>query len=288
MEKPIIDFRKEREFGDVMNATFAFIGQEFKPLGKALLYYAVPAILFAAIGMAYYQSKALPMSLNPQTVQSNPFGYILEFPGLYLLVIVLTILSQTMVITTIYSYIKLYVRKGKDNFTLEEVWSGVGKYFFPALLSSLLTGLLAGLGMILCLAPGIFVGVSLILMIPSLIFEEKLFWDAFGRSFDLTKLAWWWTLLLIIVVFIIAGILGMVLQLPASIIIGVSVFQHAINQGSTVPESTQTFLVIYSALSTIVSTLLYTIPYTAIAFQFFNLVEKKERPSLADKISQIE
>jgi hypothetical protein len=287
MNQPIIEFKKEREFGDVLNATFAFIGQEFKTLGKALLYYAVPVILLAGIAMGFFQSRALPYQLQ-NAASNNPFGYILEFLDLYLLVIVMTILSQTLVMTILYGYIKLYNERGKDNFTLEDVKAEIGKNFVRMLGATLLTGLIIIVGSILCIVPGIYMGVSLSLISGAIVFEGKTVGDAFSRSFDLTKIAWWWTLLLLFVVLLIVGVLGSIVQIPMTVIGVTSAMMEITKSGGEMPESLKTFMIVYSSISTIISTLLYTIAYTAIAFQFYNLVEKKEKPSLEEKINQIQ
>ncbi|MFN8205901.1 MAG: hypothetical protein U0T82_00635 [Bacteroidales bacterium] len=287
MNQPIIEFKKEREFGDVLNATFAFIGQEFKPLGKALLYYAVPVILLAGIAMGFFQSKALPYQMG-NAATTNPFGYIIEFLGLYLLVIIMTILSQTMVMTILYGYIKLYNERGKDNFTFEDVKAEIGKNFARILGATLLTGLIVIIGSILCIIPGIYMGVSLSLISAAIVFEGKTVGEGFSRSFDLTKLAWWWTFLLIFLVFLIVGVLGSIVQIPMTVIGVTSALMEATKNGGEIPDSLKTFMIVYSSISTVISTLLYTIAYTAIAFQFYNLVEKKEKPSLEAKINQIE
>ena len=40
-----INFKQERDFGDLFNASFSFISQEFKRLATAILYFAVPMLL---------------------------------------------------------------------------------------------------------------------------------------------------------------------------------------------------------------------------------------------------
>src|SRR5512133_2295053 len=271
MNQPLIDFKKEREFGDVMNATFAFIGQEFKPLGRALLFYAIPVILLAGIAMGFFQSKSLAYSMNPENIQ-KPFGQFVEFGGLYLIVIFMTILYQSMVITTLYVHINLYVTKGKDNFTIEDVRNGIAKRFLHVLGALVVLGFLSLIGFIFCIIPGIYLGVSLSVMIASVIFENKSIGEGFGRSFDLTKLSWWWTLLLLFVTGLIVGILASIISVPMAII-GIGSAFSEISKGGQPPESFKTFIILYSVVSSILTTLLYTILYTAIAFQFFNLVE---------------
>ena len=56
-----INFKQERDFGDLFNATFGFISQEFKRLGTAILYFVVPFLLLTAIAMTIYSVKSQEM-----------------------------------------------------------------------------------------------------------------------------------------------------------------------------------------------------------------------------------
>ena len=66
-------------------------------------------------------------------------------------------------------------------------------------------------------------------------------------------------------------------------IYGINTLAHS----AAFPESIKIILIVLNVLTTILGTVLYVIPYTAIAFQYFNLVEIKESPSLMDKIDEI-
>ena len=59
MEKPTVILEKERDFTDLINATFAFIGQEFKMLFKVIFFYAGIFIIAGAILQASYTGNTI-------------------------------------------------------------------------------------------------------------------------------------------------------------------------------------------------------------------------------------
>ena len=50
----IIEYRRTRDFSRKMNATFEFIRQNFKGLGKSILFISGPPILMASVLMASF------------------------------------------------------------------------------------------------------------------------------------------------------------------------------------------------------------------------------------------
>src|SRR3989339_879216 len=115
METKFLELRKIRDFGEILNATFIFLKQNYKPLFKALLTFAGPFILLSAIATGYYQSNALNatfFTFNPG--MNSVLSYFEDIMLSLLLLIVASALSYTMIITTVYSYMKLYALHGKE------------------------------------------------------------------------------------------------------------------------------------------------------------------------------
>src|SRR5690554_6896170 len=59
MKKPLINLEKERDFTDVINTTFSFIKQEFKPLMKTVLLCVGLPIIIASSFAAIYSQNAM-------------------------------------------------------------------------------------------------------------------------------------------------------------------------------------------------------------------------------------
>lgn len=280
-----MDFRKEREFGDIFGSTFEFIRQEFKNLTKVFFIYILPVLIISSILLVFAMKGYFENFTNMDVYNPDPFNMMGKVFTYMFLIMLTYAISHSAIITAIYSYITLYVKKGKD-FDIAEVGIMFRRFYFPVLGTFILSTILIGVGTAFCLIPGIYLGVSMCLIFIALIFEEKGFGDAFSRTFQLTKLDWWWTLLTLFVVYVLITILSMVISLPVAAYSIGTMFTKVMQGGNPMESFSTTYIVLNSVIS-IVTNLLYVIPYIAIALHYFNLVEKLEKPSLEQKISQI-
>ena len=291
METQSIKFKQERDFGEIFNTSFAFIRQEFKPLGKAVLYFVLPVLIVAAILnmlVGFEQQKMLnDIGVSNASKFSNPFASMGNIFKYLIPMMLVYAIGLTSLRCTIYGYIKLYITKGKDQFSLNELWLEIKKYFFPILGTSILVGIIVGIGFIFCILPGIFLGVSLSIIYMALTFENKGFSDAFGRSFTLTKQQWWATFGLIVVVFIMIYLVSLLLAIPAMLMGFKSFFTSfkSMQNGGNMHISTSYYVL--TSITALITYVLFSVPFIVLAFQYFNLVEIKEKPSLQEKIEQI-
>jgi hypothetical protein len=292
MEQAEINFKQERDFGEIFSATFAFIGQEIKRLGTAMLYFVLPVLLLAAIIMVLFGAEQQKITQevtggDPYAI-SNPFSMMGGMFTYMLLLMFVYALAFTMLKCTIYGYIKLYNEKGRDGFGLSEIWSEIMRYFFPVLGTSIVVGLLVGFGFVFCILPGIYLGVSLSIIYVALLFEGKGFGNAFSRSFDLTKQKWWLTLGLIIVSYLMIYMIAMIFSIPA-MIAGVAPMIHNLkNLEQPEPIVFSTAYYVLNSITYLITYILLAIPAIILAFHYFSLVELKDKPSLIEKIDQIE
>ncbi len=277
LSKPSIILQKERDFGNVINASFSFLVQEFKTLFKVLLFYVAPFILVSAISSAMYQ-----VSLFENTRSSLNFLAKMFSPQ-YFVTLILSLISNVMFISAMYSYFRLYRDKGKGNFSVEDVWDVMKTKIFTSLGVSIIVGLIVVVGIILLIVPGIYLGIVLSLIFPVLFFEEKDFSESFKRCFFLIKDAWWRTFGLLIIAYLMVAVAGFIFMLPQSIL---SITHTLHSLGGKSGDTHLTFIIV-STLGTLCATLLHSVTFSAISFQYFTLVEEKESPSLEDKINNI-
>lgn len=275
---PQINLRKAREFGDVFNDTFAFLKQEAKPLFNSILIFALPFLLISSIGVAYVQ-----------TTQRNYLSPDLNFDFLdYFtkmgLILLFAMIGQMMLMLTVYSYCKLYVEKGARNFNNNDIFQIIRKQFFPCLGAGIILTIVVVIGIAMCVVPGIYLAVSLSLVLPIMIIENKGFGVSFSRSFDLTHKQWWWTLLMLFVYVVMYYIFAIILSLPG-IIFGISKLFEQNNDGFeyVIP----TYLIVYNAIIGLVGTLITVILHIAIVLQYFNITEMFEGQTLSQRIDQI-
>lgn len=285
-----INFKQERDFGDLFNATFGFISQEFKKLATAILYFVVPFLLLAAIAMTIYSVKAQEMMQTiVQGEKPDPFaifsimGSLIGYLGVAL---VLSLIASSVLFNTVYGYIKLYIQNGSDGFTINDVWSQVTKNFLRILGALIITGLVVMVGTAFCLIPGIYFAVALSIVLSIMIFEEKKFSDAFGRSFKLMKNNWWHTFGVLIIATIILYILVILISVPGMLFGFKSMFSN-IKNGQNLAMNLSTGYYIVNAVTSLFTQSLMVIPIVITAFLYYSIVEKVEKPSLMDKIDQI-
>jgi len=285
-----IDFKQERDFGDLFNATFGFISQEFKRLGTAILYFVVPFLLLSAIAMTIYSVKAQEMMQTiVQGEKPDPFavfsvmGSLLGYVGVAM---ILSLISITVLFGTVYGYIKLYIQTGEEGFSLTDIWLQVTANFWSILVASIVTSLVVGVGIVFCVLPGIYFAVALSLVLSIMIFGEKGFVEAFGRSMKLVNTNWWFTFGVFIIAMIIVYILAILLSVP-SMIMGFKSILSNIKDTHNPSLNLSTGFYIANAITSLFTQILMVIPIVISAFLYFSTVEKVEKPSLMDKIGQI-
>jgi hypothetical protein len=82
---------------------------------------------------------------------------------------------------------------------LSDAFAGFTLAFLQLLLASLVTGALTGIGLALCIVPGIYLFVAWFFALPLIIDKQLQFWDAMELSRKVVTAGWWniaWLLLL--------------------------------------------------------------------------------------------
>lgn len=277
--KENVEFKKIREFGDIIGDTFLFIKQNFKPLFKVIIYLCGIFIIAGMLSSLLTQLQLVGMvsAKGGMSTMNNPFSLIYNLGFNYILLIAFLMLNYTAINVTVLSYISLYIQKGNVAPDVVEVWAYFKYYFFRVFGSGLLVTILFIFCLLLCIVPGVYVFPAFTLFFPIMILENGGFSHSFSRSFKLLKGEWWVTAAVLIVIYIIFYAFTMIMQLPASIIMMVSVFTHAAN------PITETYAIVSSILQ-YVAQIFMIIPIIGAAICYFNLVERKENAGLINRI----
>lgn len=301
-----IEFRQARDAGDVLNITFQFLRQNGVKLGKSLLFYVAPAMALATALNTQLQAEML----DPDSV----FGVNL---GLLGLVYLLGLLASVLAVTVVYGYIILYQDYGPDGFDLKDVWHvtrvrflrilgtmffliflGILAYMILAIPMALLIGAAATLGgagavgaiLITILLVLFFLGFIAYFAVPlSLIFPMRMresvgAWEATARCFKLVKNYWWTTFAVLFVAFLVYLVLSIAVGLPYYIMSFSGGLMTLEGDGPPVTG----MLIFFSVIASVGGALLYSVPLTATAFQYFSLVERKERTGLLERIDAMD
>lgn len=273
-----IEFKKLRAFGEVVNDTFLFIKENFKPLLKVLLYLCGFFILAGIVATVMQQMNVQALTKNP----NNPFE-LNKFTDLfswnYFLVILVSIGTGTAITVSTMSFIALYIQKGKVAPNPEEVWDYFKFYFFRTFFSSIALSLFLVLAFVCCIVPGVYVFPALSLFYAVMILENASFEYSFKRSFKLLKDQWWATAGVTLILWVISYACMMFASVPGAILTMVGTFVPGLEKWNKV-------MIIIGSILQHVSYVFMIIPIIGASFCYFNLVELKESGGLMDRINQ--
>ncbi|HTF16457.1 MAG TPA: hypothetical protein VK658_00220 [Chryseolinea sp.] len=303
-----IEYHLTRDFSHKMNATFEFIKQNWKSLGKATLFIAGPPVLIAGLIMG--SSFANMFTLGNINADPDAALQLFSSPMFWLqfcLAMILFLLSSVMSIATINNYVLLYEELRTNEIPTALVWERVRKtfwtyfgttiYFFFTFIVlicivAIPVGIMSALSPVLMVFViwVLFIGVFYLMFSVSLTFiirsyEGLGFFEAMARSFKLVKGKWWSTFGLILILYFIMGTISYIPMLPLYVIMGVSALHNVSADPSANPlEGMSTLTTILMGLYYMIQLLLSALPNVGIAFQYFNLVEMKEAKGLMSSI----
>ncbi len=282
------NFRRHRDLGDSLSAVFTFLRQEFKPLFKSLVIYAGPFVLVGSFFAALYQSNMISSGIlieqnsDPLAVYRNMFSID------YLIALLGMLISHFMIMSVVFSYIKVYVEKGKDQFELDNVWDEIRTNFFTIFVSSFLLLVIYMVSMIsifLLLIPFVYLVVATSLVIYIQIAEDISFGEAFRRSLYLVRNNWWQTFGTMFIIGLVASIGSGIVSLPNTII----VMFYTINAIEDADPASPSFIItLISVFSGFFASLFNAFTYITVAILYYSYVEEKDSPDLSDRIRQID
>ena len=271
-----VEFKKRRDFGQVINDTFAFIRQNIKPLIKT---YFTFCGLFVLASMATLLLQQFKMVNVINTVGGMGHTRGIGLYGIeYFLSLIFSFASYSSMTVAVLSYIAIYVQKGNQTPTLDEVWGFFKYYFFRVFGSSFLLMLLLIIGFMFCLVPGFYLFPFIAMMFPIMVIENSSLSYSFSRSFSLIKENFWVTFGTLIIVWIIVYACTTLIVLPTSLFNMLAMFS------SKNPQMSLTLTLITTVLQSLCQ--VFTIvPIITISLMYFNLVEEKESVGLMERIS---
>jgi len=277
MKQPI-ELRRVRDFGEIINDTFTFLKENFKPLFKALFIICGFFVLAGATTTALTQLKLIGISttkFNPDTYDSATTAYsyvITAVVNAFILVF-----AQLCIYLVTLCYIAVYLERKDKQPTFSEVWGFFKYYFWRALGSSILIVLLFVVAFLLCVIPGIYLMPALYLIFPIIVMENTSFRYAFNKSFTLVKDNWWMVFGVIIVMSIIVSVLGACVNVPLSIIAASRAFL-------SLKSFTAPLIIFFSIMQNIIM-LTYTLPAIALTMCYFSLSEQKDGTGILSRIN---
>lgn len=283
--KEIIQFKKERDLGELLNDTFKFLRQNGKELFGYIFRIAGPALLIMIVGLVIYTqsfSSTIGNDGNFNGLENSTFTFVIA--GLIFVVSGLS--YYALLFGVINYYIKSYI-KNKGLVLKEEITSGVRKDFWSLLGLSILVGLLIVGGTLLCVAPGIYLGISFVATYSILIVEKRSVTDTISYSFQLIKGEWWMTFITLFVVGVLYYIMAIIFQIPQYAYFFFKAFTNAESVTSDPTAMFDIGYTILNAIGMIGQYLGYTLITVATVFVYYNLNEKKNQTGTLETIETL-
>ena len=286
-QKPYIEFKKQRELGEILTDAFNFLKFEFKPFFGTLLKIVGPYLLATMVFLGFYLyafNGLLNFDIAAQSQVINPIFMLIAVFGLIISAIALYGLTQASILF----YIKSYAdNKGKVDYdyvkgeAYAKFWSFIGLAF--------LVGIALIAGFMLCFIPGIYLYPPLMLSFSIMVFMNKGIGDSFQYGFTLIKDNWWITFATLLIIGIIIGIIGYVFQIPAVIYLWVKmgVFSGEMDAESMGGGVFDPIYIVLNVLAYMVQFILQTVSLVAAALIFFNLNEKKNFTGTFERIQNL-
>jgi len=273
-----LEFKKIRDFGEIINDTFTFIRQNLKPLLTVFIYICGIFLLAAMIGNVLQQIDTLNNVQNLASGRIRTRSTVFNFQ--YFLALFLTFANYNAISVVVLSYIAIYIEKGKVIPTIEEVWGYFKYYFFRTFASSIVITLFMIVCAIPCGIPFIYVFPMMSIFLPIMIFENGSFSYSFGRCFKLVKENWGLTAGAIFIIWIITYATMLIGSIPTIVLNVAGTF---ISGGKGVNHVLVFFVVLLQSLFQV----FFIVPTVCVAICYFNLVERHENSGLMGRINDL-
>lgn len=283
--KELIQFKKQRDLGEILGDTFKFIRLNWKLLFGLILKITGPALLvLLGTYILYARSLFGTMDFVDGLATWNSMGSSAVFS--IVLMIVAALVYYALLNGVIMHFIKSYIN---NNGVVDEeaVKLGVKEDFWNLMGISFWVGLIVGFGLALCFLPGIYLGVVLSTAYAVLIFEKRDVLDTVNYCFKLIKNEWWITFATFFVMFLLYYMIMMVFQIPQYIY----VFARGFSMGQEISADPAAMVdwvyLTLTSIAMIFQYLLYSIIVLCTAFVYFNLNEKKNFTGTMEAIDSL-
>ena len=286
MTQNYINFKRQRDIGEVISDTFKFLRENYRSLFKMIFKIAGPAFLVLLLALAYYSYISFGSLDNSMFnfAEGLDMGMLLiSFFVLFCSLLAFYVLLYGTVLHFVRSYVE---NEGKV--AEKEVSQDVKEDFGSLLGLLLLVGVITFFGLILCVLPGIYLWVPLSVAPPLLVIGRQSVVDSISESFNLIKNHWWNTFLTLLIMVILVYIIGLIFQIPLIIYFFVKTIT-VVQEGSNADPSSffDWVYIVFNVISSLAQYLLSSIVVIASAFIYYDLNEKKNFTGSYETISNL-
>lgn len=290
MQQTSFKLEKERELGEIITDTFAFVRIHFKDLTQVFMQTILPILLLSVAAGIYYQYASQKIVGDNILIDNDPFDLLRSFTTIIIPTLLAIFSSLFLFVISgiaILASVKSVQQFGKIE--VQFVKTEIKTRFWSMTGLSVISFLSLMVAAVFCFLPFVYLIVPVSIMFPLLVIEEKSVGDSFSYAFTLIKENYWITLGTLIVLFIILALASLIFQLPILIY---TIFSTVTKlEASTVDYNnlieTDWVLLSLTAVGNFGSNILSLVSLIASALIYFNLNEKHNLTGTAKDIDTI-
>lgn len=269
-----ISLFETRDFGGNFDTSLAFIKQNYLTICKAVCFF----IPFALIGALVMPS---PMEMQSRQTAISSFDDLMGMYGVdtWLAYLFIGLGSLAVCVYTI-SYMAEYVDSVDGKVETSAIWSRFTKVIFPVFVCQIVYIICVSIGTILCIVPGIFIGVACMFYSYVYIIEGETIIGSLKRSYELVKDSWWISLAFGFTVAILVGIMGSILSVPLTFATIAQMFGIEALSGDI-------YITITSIIAYVGQLFLSPLTYMAMGIFYFSLRNKNEAIDMESEINNL-
>lgn len=286
MNQDYINFKRERDLGEIISDTFKFLRENYRFLFKMIFKVAGPVFLVLVLALSYYSYIGGENLGNPFMIDDLGENQDLFFLSFFILMGTLMafyIFLYGVVLHFIRSYIE-----NKGQVIEEEVYAGMRNDFGGLLGLLLLVAIMTFFGLLMCVLPGIYLWAPLSLAPALLVFGRHSISDAITGSFSLIRDHWWVTFFALLVMLLLVYVITLIFQMPLYIYYFFKAMTMV--QEGSMGDPSDLFdwvYVVFNVIASLAQYLLSTILIIATAFIYYNLDEKKNLTGSYETIANL-
>lgn len=306
--KKYIELRQHQDFGQVISTSFDFLFANFGNFFKTVFAISGSSFVLSMGLLSFWFYKFINNLIGTIKAPSgfdegsDVMAYLIRGMNLWYLLGGTLILLFSLLFTylTVYSYMKIYVSRGKlQEITTKEVWEevkyklwkyiGASILFFVVMLvvnaMVIFSASVSGVAYFFLLLGSYALIYYLYLYFPVIINEDEVnVMDAFGRTFYLVKGRWWFTFGISFILLMLCYVLTLLVTVMGAFVVGA---------GRTLLGSgTSNFIISIAVISGSVLAIIYS--YMIFCFfiiknsvMYYSYVELKDSVGLLEKIQSL-
>ena len=285
-----IRFRKVRDAGGVINATFAFLRRNAREAFVGYLAIVGPVYLAVAILQALYFDRIQGLGADPDAVLEGLAGLVGPLVGLVVAGFAAGVVAQSAAA----AYVLLYRQGAAGAITPSVLWeetrgllgpiAGLTALVFAGAFGVTLLIIVPCLGAIAALVLFVWASPIVLVMTPARVLEEDSGLDAWARARLLVKGSWGAAFGTFFMVALILVVLSLVLSIPG-LVLGAFAGLNEIETGA--PSSPGLGVMLALTPLQVIGSLVYLVPLVAAFFLHGRLAEEQDGGALYDSLDAI-